>query len=68
MLIVYYRMYMTYTLTGFLFDIDQSNVCRDIQKIEPLVRQCLFANSAETLQNNKEIGNGRRGGTVFPRL
>ncbi len=34
-------MYITYTLAGFLFDIDQSNVCRDIQKIEPLVRKCL---------------------------
>jgi hypothetical protein len=41
MLLVYYRLYITYTLTGFLFGIDQSNVCRDIQKIEPLVRQCL---------------------------
>jgi hypothetical protein len=41
MLLVYCRMYITYTLAGFLFDIDQSNVCRDIQKIEPLVRQCL---------------------------
>ena len=41
MLLIYYRMYITYTLTGFLFDIDQSNVCRDIQKIEPLVRQYL---------------------------
>ena len=34
MLLVYYRLYITYTLTGFLFDLDQSNVCRDIQKIE----------------------------------
>ena len=25
----------------FLFDLDQSNICRDIQKIESLVRQCL---------------------------
>ncbi len=41
MLLIYYRVYITYTLTGFLFDIDQSNVCRDIQKIEPLIRQCL---------------------------
>jgi Helix-turn-helix of DDE superfamily endonuclease/DDE superfamily endonuclease len=41
MLLIYYRMYITYTLTGFLFGIDQSNVCRDIQKIEPLVRQYL---------------------------
>ena len=41
MLLVYYRLYITYTLAGFLFDLDQSNVCRDIQKIESLVRQCL---------------------------
>ena len=41
MLLVYYRLYITYTLAGFLFDLDQSNICRDIQKIERLVRQCL---------------------------
>ncbi len=41
MLLVYYRLYITYTLAGFLFDLDQSNVCRDIQKIERLVRQCV---------------------------
>jgi len=29
MLLVYYRLYITYTLSGFLFDLDQSNVCRD---------------------------------------
>jgi hypothetical protein len=41
MLLVYYRLYITYTLAGFLFDLDQSNICRDIQKIEGLVRKCL---------------------------
>ena len=41
MLLVYCRLYITYTLTGFLFDLDQSNVCRDIQKIEPLIRKCV---------------------------
>ncbi len=41
MLLVYYRLYITYTLTGFLFDLDQSNVFRDIQKIESLIRQCV---------------------------
>jgi hypothetical protein len=41
MLLVYYRLYITYTLAGFLFDLDQSTICRDIQKIESLVRQCL---------------------------
>ena len=33
MLLVYYRLYITYTLAGFLFDLNQSNFCRDIQKI-----------------------------------
>ena len=39
MILVYYRLYITYTLTGFLFDLDQSNICRDIQKIESLIRK-----------------------------
>lgn len=38
MLLVYYRLYITYTLSGFLFDLDQSNVCRDISMMEPLSR------------------------------
>ena len=41
MLLVYYRLYITYTLAGFLFDLNQINVCRDIQKIERLIRICL---------------------------
>src|SRR6478735_7761990 len=41
MLLVCYRLYITYTLTGFLFDLDQSNIYRDIQKIEGLVRKCI---------------------------
>lgn len=41
MILISYRLYITYTLTGFLFDLDQSNVCRDIQKIEGLIKQCL---------------------------
>jgi len=40
-LLVYYHLYITYTLAGFLFDLDQSNICRDIQKIESLIRQCI---------------------------
>ena len=41
MLLVHCRLYITYTLAGFLFDLDQSSVCRDMQKIEPLVRECV---------------------------
>jgi hypothetical protein len=41
-LVVYYRLYITYTLSGFLFDLDQSNVCRDLTIIlEPLVKECV---------------------------
>jgi len=40
-LLAYYRLYMTHTLAGFLFDLDQSSICRDIQKIEPLIRKCI---------------------------
>ena len=38
MLLVYYRMYITYELAGHLFGLDQSNVYRDIRYMEPAVR------------------------------
>jgi hypothetical protein len=41
MLLVYYRLYITHSLTGFLFDLDQSNVHRNIRHLEPLVKNCL---------------------------
>jgi hypothetical protein len=44
MLLVYCRLYITYTLAGFLFDLDQSDICRDIQKIDRIlnmIRKCL---------------------------
>ncbi len=41
MVLVYYRLYITYTLSGFLFGLDQSNVCRDIEKMESLIKKCL---------------------------
>ena len=41
MLLVYYRLYITFTLSGFLFDLDQSYVCRDISILEPLIKLCI---------------------------
>src|SRR6478735_12006152 len=41
MLLVYYRLYVTFTLSGFLFDLDQSNVYRDISILEPLIKLCV---------------------------
>jgi Helix-turn-helix of DDE superfamily endonuclease len=60
MLLVYYRLYITYTLSGFLFDLDQSNICRDIQKIEELVRLCVSIpqktyNITKRLQTPEEV-------------
>ncbi len=59
MLLVYYRLYITYTLAGFLFNLDQSNICRNIQKIEGLIRKCIplpqkLYNITKRLQTPKE--------------
>lgn len=41
MFLVYYRLYLGFCLIGFLFDLDQSNIWRDIKYLEPLVKQCM---------------------------
>jgi hypothetical protein len=41
MLLVYYRLYITYALSGFLFDLDQSNVFRDLNILESLLKECI---------------------------
>jgi hypothetical protein len=41
MLLVYYRLYITLGLVQFLFDLDLSNVWRDIRYLEPVVRECV---------------------------
>ena len=60
MLLVYYRLYIIYTLAGFLFDLDQSNICRDIQKIESLIRKCIpipqkLYNKTKRLRTAEEV-------------
>ena len=70
MLLVYYSLYITYTLTGFLFDIDQSNVCRDIQKIEGLIRKCVpipqkTYNTTKRLKTPEEVEEYFPGFIVF---
>ena len=41
MLLIYYRLYITLGLVQFLFDLDLSNVWRDIRYLEPVVRDCI---------------------------
>jgi hypothetical protein len=60
MLLACYRLYITCALAGFLFDLDQSNICRYIQKIESLVRKVL-TNSAKDAQVIKKAAHTKRG-------
>ncbi|MCJ7614027.1 transposase [Candidatus Bathyarchaeota archaeon] len=41
MLLVYYHLYVSSTLASYLFDLSQTNVLKDIRKIEPLVSEVL---------------------------
>ena len=60
MFLFYYRLYITSMLTGLLFDLDQSNVLKDIRKLEPLVKEVLpipkkLHDKARRLQTLEEI-------------
>jgi hypothetical protein len=62
-LLAYYHLYTTYTLAGFLFDLDQSNTCRDVQNIKALVRKCvpiphkIYNRLSKRLQIPEEVEN-----------
>jgi len=58
----YYRLYITYALSGFQFDLDQSNVCRDLCILEPLVMQCVP--SPKKLYKRTRITTRRRLQTI----
>ena len=59
-LLVCYRLYITYTLDGFLFDLNQSEICKDIQRVESLEMQCILIpqkiyNITKRLKTSKEV-------------
>lgn len=65
MLLIYYRLYITSTLTEVLFGLNQSNVLKDIHKIEPLAKEVLpipkkLHDKTKRLQSVEEIE------TMFP--
>jgi hypothetical protein len=41
LLLIYYHMYPSSTLLGYLFNVSQTSVLKSIKKIEPLVREVL---------------------------
>jgi len=53
MLLMYYRLYITHEFLGFLFDIDDSNVGRNINPLEPLLAQ-LFEVERRRIDTDKD--------------
>jgi len=41
MLLIYYKLYLTSTLAAYLFNLNQTNMLKNIRILEPLVRQGL---------------------------
>ena len=67
MFLFYYRLYTSSTLTGVLFELDQSNVLKDIRKLEPLLKEVLptpkkLHDKVKRLQTLQEIQE------MFPEL
>jgi hypothetical protein len=67
MLLVYYRLYTTLQLTGFLFDLDVSNVWRNIRILEPVVAGVL-PTPQKLYQRSRRIGSLKELEAVFPDL
>ena len=50
--LIYYRCYISHFQLGMYFNLDASNVCRHLQKIEPLLAQVLTIKKDRTLSVN----------------
>ena len=49
LVLIYYRFYVSFQFLEMLFDLDESNICRHIQKIEPILA------SAIKISKNREL-------------
>ena len=67
MLLVYYRLYITCELAGYLFDLDQSNVNRNIKYLEPAVKQSIPI-PAKMYSDSKKINSLTQLQEFFPNL
>ena len=67
MLLVYYRLYITCELAGYLFDLDQSNVNRNIRYLEPAVKQSIPI-PAKMYSDSKKINDITQLQEFFPDL
>ena len=49
LVLIYYRFYVSFQFLEMLFDLDESNICRHIQKIEPILAGAIKINKNRTL-------------------
>lgn len=61
LVLMYYRLYVTQLLLGYLFDLDDSNVCRAVSRMRPLLLEVLPLPVQETLlfANNEQRARKR---------
>ena len=67
MLLMYYRLYITYSLLEYIFDLNQSNICRDIALIEPVLKTCIPIPEKMTKRTRK-IGTIEELLEMFPEM
>lgn len=67
MLLMHYRMYTTYDVLGMIFDLNKSNVMRDIRYLEPAVKQSIPI-PAKKYADSKKITNIQQLQKFFPEL
>lgn len=66
-LLMYFRMYITYELESYLFDLNLSNICRNIKRIEPLIKKCIPL-PAKVHRRAKRIGTVEELLKYFPEM
>ena len=49
LVLVYYRFYVSHTFLGYLFNLDNSNICRHLQRMEPILAKNLAIKKDRTL-------------------
>ena len=67
MLLVYCRLYITYTLVGFLFDLDQrvTFVAGTFKRLNIEYGKTMPTYPSEDIQHNKKAENTRRSRHIF---
>ncbi len=67
MLSMHYRMYTTHDVSGMIFDLNKSNVVRDIRYLEPAVKQSIPI-PAKKYADSKKISGMQQLQEFFPEL